>query len=341
MSIGPTEPLILHGALGSPYSMKMRALLRYRRLPFLWRQGAGAMQLAAQKMKAPVIPVLEYPDGRLANDSTPLIHELELLFANGREVVPPDPAQAFLACLIEDFADEWLTKAMFAFRWLEPSDQERMSTWLAFDAFGGGERERIEAFAAMFRERQVGRMSLVGCTHENWPVIAESTGRFLAAFDTHVQDAFFLFGTRPSLAEFAIYGQLSQYGVDPSGLALMRAHYPWAYRWLYHCDDLSGLEGEWRAPDAEAPAVLREVLTLIGDVYFPFLLANARALEAGAESVQVELLGKPFIQGPFRYQAKCLADLRRRYAELPQTAKAKLNPLLAETGCLNSLEIAP
>ena len=65
----------LTGALGSPYSMKMRAVLRYRRIPHLWVHGADSRD-ALTKAKAPVIPVLEYPGGSFHNDSMPSIHDL-------------------------------------------------------------------------------------------------------------------------------------------------------------------------------------------------------------------------------------------------------------------------
>ena len=67
----------LTGALGSPYSMKMRAVLRYRRIPHLWVHGADSRD-ALTKAKAPVIPVLEYPGGSFHNDSIPSIHDLAL-----------------------------------------------------------------------------------------------------------------------------------------------------------------------------------------------------------------------------------------------------------------------
>lgn len=120
----------LYGALGSPYSQKIRALLRYRRLPHQWVDEGARRQAALGAVKAPVIPVLEYPDGTFANDSTPLVYDLEARHPE-RGVVPPDPAQAFIAHLLEDFADEWLTKAMFGYRWLEEVDQVQMSRWLA------------------------------------------------------------------------------------------------------------------------------------------------------------------------------------------------------------------
>jgi glutathione S-transferase len=323
----------LFGALGSPYSLKMRAVLRYRRIPFVWVQGERAQNLAREEMRAPVIPVLQFPDGELKNDSTPLIYELERRHAE-RSIVPPDPATAFLAFLIEDFADEWLTKAMFAYRWLRPRDQERMSTWLSFDALHGGGRGRFEARAAQFRERQVGRMALVGCTQENAPLIEETARRVLAALDAHVTDGFFLFGTRPSLAEFGLYGQLSQLGVDPTAADMYRADYPYAFRWLSHMDDLSGIDGDWAA----SSPVVTQLLRLVGDIYLPFLRANAAALQAGAEEMRFEALGMPFVQAPFKYQLKCLAELRAAYAALPARAQQSLKPLLGDTKCLDALQ---
>ena len=187
----------LYGAIASPYSIKMRALMRYRRLPFVWKDGEQAFA-ALQKVRAPVIPVLETPAGEFANDSTPLLYMLEEAHQE-RSIVPDDPAMAFIAHLIEDFADEWLTKAMFGYRWLEEIDQRTMSNWLAFDRMKTGGAAAMQAAAAEFRDRQVGRMPLVGCTRENFALIEASTKAVLGALEGQVTQRFFLFGDRPSL----------------------------------------------------------------------------------------------------------------------------------------------
>ncbi len=313
----------LYGALGSPYSMKMRALLRYRRLTHLWIDGSAAREALGQ-VRAPVIPVLQYPDGHYDNDSTPLIYDLEARHP-GRGVVPADPAQAFIAHLLEDFADEWLTKAMFGYRWLEEVDQIQMSRWLAFDNLKGGGLETSQKFAAMFRDRQVGRMALVGCTHENFPLIEASTRAVLAALEDHVVNRHCLFGTRPSLAEFGIYGQLSQLGTDPTPQAMMRADYPYAYRWLAHIDDMSGTEGEWEAGFAP---VVAELVRIAGQVYVPFLRANAEAADMGAATFRMEAMGLPYEQGTFKYQLKCLRELQARYGALEGAARTAVDELI-------------
>ena len=325
----------LHGALASPYSMKMRALLRYRRIPHIWSHGATA-QAAQARLGAPVIPVLESPDGTMAFDSTPLIYDLEQRH-EGRSVIPSDPATAFLAHLIEDFGDEWMTKAMFGYRWLEEVDQLQMSRWLAFDAFKGSGLEQITNYSDAFRARQVGRMGLVGCTRENFALIEASTRRILQALEDHVIERHFLFGTRPSLAEFGVYAQLTQLGVDPTAQTMMRADFPYTYRWLWHIDDMSGIEGEWDDGAGLESPVVHALLREIGLVYGPFLRANAAAAEAGEETFRITVDGLDYEQGVFKYQLKCLRDLRQRYAALSAEAKAKVDPLLGDNGCLDLL----
>lgn len=322
----------VHGALGSPYSLKIRALLRYRRIAHIWSHGSHVFQLAAEKSLPPVIPVIEYPDGSCRNDSTPILYDLEGRHKE-RSVLPPDPATAFIAHLIEDFADEWLTKAMFGYRWLEGIDQLQMSRWLSFDALKGGGLENSQGMAKVFRDRQVGRRAIVGCTRENFPLIEDSTRRVLQALEDHVVSEHWFFGTRPSLAEISIYGQLSQLGVDPTAQTMMRADFPYAFRWLLHVDDASGVDGAWDDSDAPLKPVVEQMLSEFGRVYVPFLLANAAASEANEKTFRIEVDGMPYEQGTFKYQLKCLANLRARYAGLPGEARQRIDPALDAAGC--------
>jgi hypothetical protein len=97
------------------------------------------------------------------------------------------------------------------------------------------------------------------------------------------------------------------------------------------------VDGAWRAGDeALAPAV-QKLLAFAGDVYLPFLEANESALRAGKETFSVELLGRPYAQGTFKYQAKCLESLRRAYADLPTEARARVTPMLEAAGVISAL----
>ncbi len=326
----------IYGGLGSPYSMKMRAVLRYRRLPHVWVNISQDTQHAYQHVKVPVIPILQYPDGTWHNDSTPMIFDLEQRHAE-RSVVPEEPAQAFLARLFEDMADEWGTKIMFHYRWFRERDQKQMSEWLVFDRFPGAGRDTVEKLGKVFRDRQVARMAIVGCTEANAPLIEETGRRVFTLFDAHVLVEPYLFGTRPSLADFAWMGPLSQLAVDPTPSVLMRETAPFLFRWLIQLDDASGVEGAWRDPDAPLSTAVRGLLELAGEVYLPFLVANAEAIAQGRDTLQTRILGHDYEQGVFKYQAKCLAELRRAFAALAPAARTTLESALRDTGCVDAL----
>lgn len=131
-----------------------------------------------------------------------------------------------------------------------------MSRWLAFDAMKGGGLHESQGFAEQFRARQVGRMAIVGCTAENFPLIEASTRALLDALEAHVVDRHCLFGSCPSIAEFGMFGQLSQLGVDPTAQMMMRKDYPYSYRWLLHVDDMSGIDGAWNSEDVPLPPII-------------------------------------------------------------------------------------
>ena len=93
----------------------MVAVLRYRRIPYSLLYGAADEAMGLPKAKVPLWPTFYLPDahGKLAavTDSTPLIRYFESE-VTGRSVIPGDPVIAFIDSLIEDYADECLTKAL-------------------------------------------------------------------------------------------------------------------------------------------------------------------------------------------------------------------------------------
>jgi len=330
--VAAEEPYKLYGHIGSPYSMKLRSILRYRRLPHTFTDDGRELSRVQGLVKVPVMPVLEYPDGALRNDSTPVLFDLEARHA-ARSIVPERESDAFLARVIEDLADEWLTKAMYFYRWYFPEFRERTSEWIAYDMHFGGGLEAMQAWAAAFRERQAQRLGLVGCTEANRPWIERIAEQFLDALEPHVVDTPFLFGSRPSLADFGLFGQLSQFVVDLAAIEMARDRAPFTMRWVLLVHDLSGVEGEWRRDDEPVAPAVEALLRIAGEDYLPFLEANARALAAGEETVRHESRGLRYEQAPYKYQVKCLRELRLAYAALSAAARAEVDPILERTGC--------
>ena len=332
------QPYRLYGVNASPYSIKVRAILRYRRLPFVWDRDSDAREVARAAGLPPVIPVLRFPDGTVLNDSTPLAHELERRHPDARSIVPADPAAAFLSDLIEDMADEWLTKIMFHYRWYYEADRRFAQIWVMGDRMVGRPAALRADAMQTFNDRQVGRMALVGCTDENRPILEASYRTVLQVLDRLVVRQPFLFGARPSLGDFGLFGQLQILATDPTSAAAMRAQAPNVLTWLMRLDDASGVEGDSADPGAPFAPGIAELLLHAAETYLPFMAANAAALGEGRDSVEVMLLGQRYRQAPFRYQAKCWDVLRLRFAALPGAARERVDPILRETGCLLLLQ---
>ena len=328
------NPYRIIGIDSSPYAVKVRAVFRYRRLPHIWVARMPQFFDETAEVKPLIMPVVQYPDGEYRTDSTPIVLDLEERHPGGRSVLPDDPGPAFLALLIEDFADEWLTKCLFHYRFSAPEDQRAGAAWVIDDAFPGLDGDAYDARVRDFIARQVERRELVGCTPENAPLFEAAYAEVLAALEGFAATDRFLFGSRPSLADFGLYGQLHTLTTDPTPRGIAERCAPRTVHWVRRLHDAAGVEGEWQAADAPLRPAVRRLLALAGKYYLPYLAANRAAIEAGEATFHVKLDGRDYRQPVFRYQAKCFGFLQRRFAGLPDVARAAVEPVLAEAGCL-------
>lgn len=332
-------PLTLAGAPGSPYTRKMLAVLRYRRLPYkvIWKNPREIDDLP--KPRPVLLPTFYLPDAdgniEAVVDSTPLITRFDEA-EPARRVRPQDPALRFLDALIEDYGDEWLTKPMFHYRWRYQPDIERAASILPRWRLEPMPEQQVRELGKMFAERQISRLYVVGSNDTTAPVIEASYKRFLELFRDHLETTPFMLGRRPGAGDFACFGQLTALThFDPTPMQLALETAPRVYAWVDLVEDLSGLEpaeDDWLDITA-LPATLKALLGEIGRVYAPFLLANAAAVAAGAEQVETEIDGAPWVQPPFPYQAKCLQALRDAHAALDPQARDRVNAALDGTGC--------
>jgi len=333
------RPVTLKGAYSSPYTLKMRAVLRYRRIPYRWVL-RGSEWDDLPEADVPVIPVLGFhgDDGSVdvMVDSSPQITRLEREYPE-RSVVPVDPALAFIDFLLEDYADEWVTKAMYHYRWTYAPDIEKSGRLLPLDQNLHASDEHLQRAHGFIIDRQVSRRPLVGSTDANLPIIEGSYGRLLDILQALLAEQPFAFGNRPGRTDFALSGQLTPmtwWDPTPTAIAVERA--PRAVNWIQRMDDL----GWWSVDDDDGwadvdslPEAVHHIVREAGSTYAPFMLANAEAIAAGADEVVCEILGAEYRQAPFKYQAKCLAWLREAYANLDSGARSTVDTVLADTGC--------
>lgn len=319
-------PFRLYGAELSPYSVKVRSYLRYKGVDFEWRARTNATQEEFQRYaKLPLIPVLVDADDNAQQDSTPIIEKLEAQIAEP-SIVPADASLSFLSALIEDYADEWVNKAMFHYRWSYPDDQESAARRISDMIFDGAEKP--DGIEEQVRTRMISRLYHVGSSPETAPLIEASYTRLLGLLDKLLAKRPYLFGGRPSLADFGLAGQLAQLSSDPTPGALLNAQAPNVVRWLKRMEEPKA-EGAFASFDELKDDLADLLRSEIAGAYLLWMDANGRAVAADANGVSVEIEGVTFVQKPQRYAAKALNELKRKRSLVEGEALAAL---LAATG---------
>jgi len=342
------EPLEFMGVPGSPYTRKMLALLRYRRLRYRLLPGSRhraktdvGRYRPRPEPKVPLLPTfygLNDSGSEVAVcDSTPLIREFEALSPE-RSVIPDQPALALINSILEDYGDEWLTKAMFHYRWSYQTDIDKAAQMLPRWNNLTASEEEMANKGKEISELQISRLRYVGSNEVTGNIIENSFLRFLELFDKHLNLYPFLLGGRPGSGDFAVYGQLTCMALfDPTPQRLILEQAPRVYAWTEVMEDLSGhelLENDWIVNSGEInelPASLTALLAEIGIIYVSYLLANASAVQNQQAEFKTKISGHQWEQQSFPYQYKCLKSLRSEWLALDIKQKSQFTQLISGT----------
>ncbi|MEO0344325.1 MAG: glutathione S-transferase family protein [Pseudomonadota bacterium] len=341
------SPIQVQGIHGSPYTRKMLAALRYRRLPYRFiinlpqnpdMPGNGSGRKELPKPKVALLPTVYLPDTdgsmQAITDSTPILRCLEAEVAD-RSIIPNDPVIAFLNYILEDYADEWLTRCMFHYRWSHDADIKKAGQILPLYLRVDVPPQMHEGLVHMVTKRQTERLPVVGSNDTTARVIEASYVRFLQLMETHLQSHPFLFGGRPASADFALMGQLTCLThFDPTPMRLCEEHAPRVYAWVERLEDLSGYEvgeDDWFNANDPLPDSLLALLQEVSRTHMPQLLANGRAVLDGAEQFTTVIDGQEWTQPSFPYQLKCLKWIRDEYEALSEEDRDKASVVLTSS----------
>ncbi len=329
----------LIGRPESGYSVKVRSALRYKNIDFQWLDRFRDSKLYQKHAKVQLIPLILLPDGTAMQDSTPILEFLDEHHA-GPSLHPPDTAVRFLSELMEEYGDEWGNKLMFYYRWSYPADQQRRGKTLAAGiidgaGFGWLKPLLVPIGKRLLIRRMVPRMAFAGANENNAPLLIESFANLVNMLNIHLARRPYLFGARPALGDFGLWGQLYQAWTDPTCESILRQSGPNVVNWvrrMEHPAEEGGFEDLSSLSTTLRPIFEREV----GPRFLAWTDANARAWNAGAAQTELDMDGRRYYQKTFKYPARTLDILRAKFRKASQSQE--LLGFLKETGCLPYLE---
>ncbi len=261
----------------SLYSGKVRGFLRWKNLPFTEVLSTAEVYASdiLPRVGWPVIPVLITPEDKTVQDTSDIIDYIEA-HEDGLSVYPSGGVQKLAALILELFGDEWLLIAAMHYRWAYNEDFAYAEFAKALFAnapehkrFDLG-KERAEKFKNL--------LPVLGINEKTAPAIEQTYEEFLRAFDTHLRDHKYAFGSRPSIGDYGLLGPLYAHNYrDPFSGAHMERIAPHVARWAqYTHAPQHVLQGDF-LPNDEVPKTLLSIFKMFAREHLPILIDTAKA----------------------------------------------------------------
>lgn len=274
------KPHQLYGWLVSPYTAKTRAHLMASRIAY--EECTPSVFTLAGKIRKKVgraiMPTVQTPEGQWLQDSSELFDYFESIH-QGPAFVPTTPKQRLLCYLLECFADEWLPMVALHYRWNTPENRtfalsefskNGMPYWPSFI------RNRV---AYSLSSRLTGYLEPLGVTKDTLPALEETTKIVIAAVENTLAHHPYLLGTRPSLADFALYGPLWAHLYRDPGSRYLFADAPHTVAWFSRLGTSSSSEQTGYLDEDAIPSSLTPLLKILFDDQWTWIQTLVQAID--------------------------------------------------------------
>ncbi len=330
----------LFGLEISPFTLKIKSYLNYKKIKYKWIKNPNSKELRKLKQTSS-LPFLLTDDGEVLQDSTNAIVKLEHRHSKN-SIYPEDSRLIFISSLIEEYSDEWMIKHLFNYRWTYEVDQNLASKRIAASSIPFYLRylpiisELALEQTAQYMKDKYSNMasSAYGVDATNRELVETSFKRLIDLLENHLIKFPYLFGGRPSIADFGLWGQLYGSWMDITARNFINQR-PNLVKWLKKMENPK-IEGDflgWSDVHLTIELILEKE---IANVFLPWSNANYNALNDKKDTFSVSLEGKSFKQNTQKSHAKSLKELRLKYNEYD--LKESIKPILNNSGCLKFLD---
>lgn len=342
----------LYGTPTSYYTAKLRAYLDYKGIPYdeILTTEDVYRDVIVARTGVWMIPTLITPEDQVHQDSTDIIDVLERRFTSS-PVHPGSARQKLAALLLELYGDEWLIMTAIHYRWTKSENRA-----FAISEFGRQARPNgspLEQQAAGLEKARVfgGWVTLFGIDAVTGPAIEEAYEEMLAALERHFRSHDFLFGSRPSIADFSLFGGL--YAVllrDPFSGKLLRRLAPKVVDWVERMRHPRPGGGEFIAGD-EVPATLNPLLSAVFSDQLPVIRDTlglirdwvvrhpGQALPKTIGEHAFTLRGRQGMRRVYPYPQWMLQRVLTAYRALPASDKERVDGWMGDLGVAGQLDI--
>lgn len=334
---GSGEPaMVVHGLDVSYFTGKLEGYLRLKGLPYrLEHMDTARFKALGRQTGVRQMPHLSLPDGRLLTDTVAIIDTLERECASAEGsplLTPRDPFTAFLAQLIEAFADEHLWRPALYYRWGLDDDARLLSSRLA--------QTLLRDVAAPFWLKRVYILHRQrwfylrgeGSERAQGPVIEADYRAVLDALEQVFTQRDWLLGDAPTRADVGLFGPVFRHFLsDPTPVRILRERAPataaWAAR-VWASGERRPVCGSGLTIGASPLVDLAPLMRIIAEAFLPEAAANRAACVDRRRRVRWSHGGTTFQYRANPYRAWRLARLSGQYAGLSAADRDRVAEVL-------------